>query len=60
MLPTGQKLVVTVVGYKSQTENGKFQPSDSVQVRQLVGIDTPFVEIRVVVRYDDTLPSEAR
>jgi len=60
VLPTGQKLVVTVVGYKSQTENGKFQPSDSVQVRQLVGIDTPFVEIRVVVRYDDTLPSEAR
>jgi hypothetical protein len=32
----------------------------TVRVRRLEGIDTPFVEIRVVVRYGDTLPSEAR
>jgi hypothetical protein len=60
VLPTGQKFVVTMVAYKSRTENGKLRPSDSVKVRQLEGIDTPFVEIRIAVRYGDTIPSEAK
>ena len=59
VLPTGQRFEITVVGYRSRTENGKFPPHGCVQVRQLDGIDTPFVEIRIAVRYGDTVPSAA-
>ena len=60
VLPTGQKFVITVVGYSSKTENGKFSPHECVRVRQLNGIESPFVEIRVVVRYGDSVPSDAK
>jgi HD superfamily phosphohydrolase len=60
VLPTGQKFVITLVGYRSKTENGKLSPHNCIRVRQLNGVDTPFVEIRVVIRYGDTVPSKAR
>lgn len=57
-LSTGQKFVITMVAYRSKTETGKLSPSSCVHVRQVPGIDTPFAEIRVVVRYGDTRPSD--
>ena len=60
VLPTGQRFVITVVGYRSSTEGGKLSPNECVRIRQLEGIDSPFVEIRVAIRYGDTVPSAAR
>ena len=60
VLPTGQSFVITVVSYKAATENGRMKPVECVTVRQLNGVDTPFVEIRVAVRHSDTVPSKAQ
>lgn len=60
VLPTGQRFVVTAVAYKSESENGKFSPADCVKVRQLKGVDKPFVEIRIAIRYGDSVPSRAK
>jgi HD superfamily phosphohydrolase len=60
VLPTGQKFAITVVGYASKTENGKFSPHECVRVRQLKALTSHFAEIRIAVRYGDTVPSAAR
>lgn len=57
VLSTGQKFVITMVAYCSKTETGKLPPSKCIQVRQISGVEIPFAEIRVVVRYGDTRPS---
>lgn len=60
VLPTGQSFVITAVAYKAATEKGKFAPSKCVAVRRLPDVSEPFVEIRVVVRHSDSVPSRAK
>jgi hypothetical protein len=59
VLPTGQPFVVTTLAYRAQTEKGRLPSHRSVAVRQLEGVDPPFAEIRLAIRYGDTVPSRA-
>lgn len=60
VLPTGQSFVITAVAYKAATESGKLAPSKCIAVRQLADVSEPFVEIRIVVRHSDSVPSRAK
>lgn len=60
VLPTGQSFIITAVSYEAASESGKLKPSECVQVRQLEGVDQPFVEIRIAIRHSDSLPSRAK
>lgn len=59
VLPTNQSFVVTVVAYRARTESGHLPPVQCVRVRQLEGVDAPFVEIRTAIRFGDKVPSRA-
>lgn len=58
-LPTGQPFVITAVAYPAKSESGHLPPYKCVAIRQLAGVEHPFVEIRVAVRYGDKAPSSA-
>jgi hypothetical protein len=52
--PDGRKATVIDVPFSTETS-----VDECVKVRQLEGVDTPFVEIRIAIRFGDTVPSRA-
>src|SRR6202000_512370 len=53
-LPTGQKFVITVVGFRSATESGKLSPHKCVRIQRIAELEQPFVDVRIAVRYGDS------